>query len=226
MHGSKVMAAVAAGALAVALGAGAARCAIAPIAEGGQQPPSRRRESPRRRRADAATGRAPRAASPRLEHRMDGRRRRDGKRSIVEGRLRRATAASARLVTSRCEELRGRGLRPGHRPPRRTMPRGPVRRPGRGDGGADARLDGRLSCATYVPEGASRGRSVGVTGVRPPSSTRRWGDAADRGRLAKAQRCRPHATSPPGTGRCGSTIAGNASRPRSRSTTPPRRSSR
>lgn len=51
---SRVMAAVAAGALTVALGAGAARCAIAPQ-EGAQDSPQEQ-EQPAAAGADAATG--------------------------------------------------------------------------------------------------------------------------------------------------------------------------
>ena len=53
---SRVMAAVAAGALTVALGAGAARCAIAPQ-EGAQDSPQEQ-EQPAAAGADAATGKA------------------------------------------------------------------------------------------------------------------------------------------------------------------------
>ena len=53
---SKVMAAVAAGALIVALGAGAARCAIAPQ-EGAQDSPQEQ-ERPAAAGTDAATGKA------------------------------------------------------------------------------------------------------------------------------------------------------------------------
>lgn len=53
---SRVMAAVAAGALIVALGAGAARCAIAPQ-EGAQDSPQEQ-EQPAAAGADAATGKA------------------------------------------------------------------------------------------------------------------------------------------------------------------------
>lgn len=81
---SRVMAAVAAGALIVALGAGAARCAIAPQ-EGAQDSPQEQ-EQPAAAGADAATGKAASGARGALEHRMDGRRRPDSHAADRRGR--------------------------------------------------------------------------------------------------------------------------------------------
>lgn len=221
---SRVMAAVAAGALVVALGAGAARCAIAPQ-EGAQDSPQEQ-EQPAAAGADVATGKAASGAEALWNTAWTGADDPTATLRIVEGAMAESAGGTERAWFFSAEEPSEAG----------GVLSVPIEVKGTGDKAGGLSLiqvsgdgDNRtLACdlltQAYVPQKAQDG-AFSVTGTDGRLSEALGADVAaiEEASPGRRRRCPRRRWEPPGTRRCGSTTPGTSRRRPSRSTTPPRR---